>query len=332
MSRQLYRCLLGCFFVILGCFDVTKAMAVDVERWEVVNTNGIPVARHEAGLIAFKNKIYLLGGRRINPVNALDVKTLSWVSLSNSPLEMHHFQPVVWQDRIIVVGAMTGGFPNEKPLSHIYFYYPQHDLWKKGPKIPKSRRRGGAGVVVHDDKLFLVGGIVNGHVDGYVNWLDEYDLKQDRWKQLPDAPHRRDHFQAVYLDGKIYAVGGRRTSKSTRQIFDLVVPEVDVFDIDKNTWSVLDSPLPTPRAGNTTFTYDGRIFVVGGESMNKETAHNDVEVYDPKTAVWQSLPPLNRGRHGTGIGYAAGYLWTASGSGNRGGAPELTSTERLKVN
>ena len=40
---------------------------------------------------------------------------------------------------------------------------------------------------------------------------------------------------------------------------------------------------------------------------------------------------MNEGRHGTGFALSNGYLYVASGCGNRGGEPELYTIERLKL-
>jgi hypothetical protein len=41
------------------------------------------------------------------------------------------------------------------------------------------------------------------------------------------------------------------------------------------------------------------------------------------------LPPLNQHRHGTRGANLDGAIYTASGVSNRGGKPQLDSTERL---
>ena len=57
---------------------------------------------------------------------------------------------------------------------------------------------------------------------------------------------------------------GRTTSKETGQVFDLVVPEVDVYDLTTGQWSVLKEDLPTPRAGNSTAAIGKDVVVAGG--------------------------------------------------------------------
>lgn len=302
-------------------------------QWETIETSGQPTARHEAGLIGFDQKLYLLGGRRVNPVDVFDPSTATWTELSKPPVEIHHFQPVVVDDAIVIIGAMTGGWPHETPLDRVLLYYPKQDTFKFSHSIPEHRRRGGAGAVVHNGKIYLVGGITEGHMSGSKAWLDEYDPKTGEWRVLPDAPHARDHFQAVVLDNKLYAFAGRRTSKATDQDMSLTVAHGNVFDFQTKQWlqPVQGLALPTHRAGNAVFTWGNEIIVGEGESASQLEAHNELEAYNVDTQSWRRWPSLVAGRHGTGFVVLGDYVYTASGSGNRGGGPELHSVERLKL-
>ncbi|MEM9646412.1 MAG: kelch repeat-containing protein, partial [Planctomycetota bacterium] len=294
-----------------------SALAADDWQWETIETSGQPTARHEAAFVAFQGKAYLIGGRRINPVDVFDPQTKVWTAKSETPLELHHFQAVVIDDAIYLMGAMTGGWPRETPLEKIVVYYPKTDEFKFVHTIPPSRRRGGAGAVVHNGKIYVVGGITNGHMNGFQPWLDEYDPATGEWNMLPDAPHARDHFQAVVHGDKLYALAGRTTSQATDQGFDLTVKAVDVFDFESKTWLADDaiSELPTARAGNMAMAWGNEIVVGGGESATQKPAHNQVEALDATTGKWRSWPALQRGRHGSGFAVIDDHVYTASGSG-----------------
>ncbi|MDQ8197965.1 kelch repeat-containing protein [Pelagicoccus enzymogenes] len=296
-------------------------------EWKTLETNGEPVARHEAGFLDVEDKAYLVGGRRINPVSIFDPATNTWTQGAASPIEIHHFQPVEYKGEIWVVGAMTGKFPNETPVEKVLIYNPEKDAWRWGPEIPEGRARGGAGVSLYEGKIYLSAGITRGHMGGFIPWHDVLDPETGEWTQLPDAPHARDHFQSAVLDGKLYLAGGRQTSRETNEVFSRTVAPVDVYDFASGTWSTLEKELPTPRAGNTTFSFGRKVIVIGGETGHNQTAHAEVEAYDVDAQNWQSLPSLNRGRHGTGVAIIKCTLYTASGSGNRGGRPELSDIE-----
>ncbi len=304
------------------------------ESWEFVDTKGALHQRHEAAFVEFEGKFYLSGGRKIQPVDILDPLTNTWTHGSPPPVEIHHFQPVLHNGLIYYICAMTGPFPREVGLPYIYTYNPKTDTWAQGDAIPEDRIRGSAGVVLYNDKFYIVSGITNGHIDGWVPWLDEYDPQTGEWRVLPNAPRARDHFQAAVIDDKIYAVAGRNSAQSTGKVFHLTIKEVDVFDLESETWSTLPSPalnIPTPMAGNSVYAYEGLLLVVGGETERKSPAHNEVEVLDTRNNRWMTWPRLARGRHGTGIVRFEDYIYTCSGSGDRGGGPELLSTERFSI-
>lgn len=325
-------------YIFSSLFDLMLFQSCDGTKiknwyWETVAAKGEPTARHEAGFVAYKDKILLMGGRRINPTDEFDTKTNTWTAKSQTPIELHHFQPVVVDEAIYLIGAMTGKWPNEKPLERVIMYYPERDEYVYGHEIPQHRRRGGAGAVYYNNKIYLVGGITNGHMDGYTPWLDEYDPKTGEWRVLADAPDARDHFQAVVANNKLYAFAGRRTSKRTDQDMALTNSYGNVYDFATAQWETVTNNLaiPTQRAGNSAFSWENEIIIGGGESMAHESAHNEVEAYNSKTKAWNNWPSLQRGRHGSGFSVVGDYVYMASGSGNRGGGPELTSIERLKL-
>jgi len=324
-----YRMKFPCWLVWFGLF--TPAHAGD---WLQVAVQGNLHPRHEAAFVASGDSLYLLGGRRIKPVDIFDCATRSWHHGQPPPVEVHHFQPVMVEGAIWLVGAMSGPFPREHALDHFPIYHPSTDTWSRVTGLPIHRRRGAAGAVVHEGILYVVGGIINGHWDGHVAWIDALDLATGTWTELPDAPRARDHFQAAVIHDRIYVAGGRRSSAATREVFALVEPKVDIFDLATQTWTTLPSPagdLPTPRAGSMSHAHGHLLLVVGGESMSQREAHNEVEVLDTRTGQWSRWSGLARGRHGTGLARRGPYLYTASGSGNRGGQPELPCLELMSL-
>ncbi|WP_440906619.1 Kelch repeat-containing protein (plasmid) [Catenovulum sp. SX2] len=330
MSKfTLLGCMLAAFLLLSAC--VKQNIQSSQASWQNIQTIGTPHPRHEATFIELNGKFYALGGRRIQPVSIYDPANNSWTEGAKPPFQIHHFQAAVYNNKIVIAGAMTGGYPNETAVANIMFYDPKLDEWQQGPEIPADRRRGGAGVVIKNHTLYLLAGIQNGHVNGWVNWADSYNFKTNKWQKLADAPRARDHFQAAEADNKIYLAGGRTTSQITKQVFSLTIAEVDVFDLTTHSWSTLKQKLPTPRAGNATFNLNGHIAVLGGETDRPTPAHAEVEVYNPQTKTWYKLPNLNQGRHGTGVVYYNDALWTCCGSGARGGKPELLTTEKLVI-
>ncbi len=299
-------------------------------QWRALANETSCTARHEAALTAMDGKLYLIGGRGIKPVEEYDPITNRWKKLAPPPIELHHFQAVAVDGKIAVVGAFTGRFPKEPPVPELWWFDPAANDWSKGPEISEARRRGSAGVVLADHKLYLVCGITNGHWNGFVPWLDVLDLKTGQWTELPDAPHARDHFQAAVVDGKIVAAGGRTSFGENKQVFGLTVPAVDVYEIATNQWTTMPAPIPTPRAGCMAVSRDRNVVILGGESGKQPDAHREVEAFSLETGGWQVLPSLLEGRHGTGAAFIGDTLYIAAGCAMRGGKPELDTMETLE--
>lgn len=287
--------------------------------------------RHEAGYVRAGNLFYLIGGRGNKALNIYNPRTQQWKVGTSPPYNIHHFQPVEVEGEIWIAGAFLGEYPNESPLDKILIYNPASDTWRDGPNIPNTRLRGSCGVVYNNRNIFLICGIQNGHIDGHVTWVDRYDLESNTWTILPDAPRARDHFQSVVIGNKIWNAAGRQSKAnvSPNGVFKFTLPEIDFFDLETLTWNTLpeESNIPTQRAGNAAINYFGKLLVIGGEST-QANAHNEVEAFNVEDFSWESLPPLLNGRHGTGAIEFHGAIYIASGSGNQGGGPELSTQEQ----
>lgn len=299
-------------------------------QWQSVTSKdgSEPVQRHEAAFVRVGDKFYLLGGRRIQAVSIFDTQSESWSTGAEPPIELHHFQPIVIENEIYIIGAFTGGYPNETPTTNIYVYNTKTDSWTVGDEIPEERRRGSTGNVLYNGKVYVTCGIKNGHIGDHKNWTDVYDPSSGEWAILADAPRARDHFQAVLVDDKIVAPAGRNSGSVPGDVFAGTIAEVDVYDITSNTWETLPNNIPTERAGNAAIYFGDEVLVVGGESNTQEKAHDEVEALDLTTNEWIMLPSLIEGRHGSGLLEFEGEIYIASGCGNRGGSPELLTMEK----
>jgi hypothetical protein len=321
-----WRLALPGLLLLAGACAAEVPTAAAGAAWRTVPAAPGPTARHENAFVALDGRLYLVGGRGERPLEVFDPATGAWTAMAPPPQEIHHVQAVAHEGRLYLLGAFTGGFPDETPVAHVHIYEPVQGAWRLGPEIPEHRRRGAAGVAVHDGIFYLLGGATRGHQGGYVPWLDAFDPTTGEWAELADAPHARDHFHAAVLDGRLYAAGGRTSSFETGEGMPSV-EAVDVYDIASGTWQTHEAPLPTPRSGNTTVAFDGRVLVIGGESESQERAHDEVEAFDPASGQWLRLPSLQVGRHGTQATVLDGAIHIAAGSGNRGGGPELDDLE-----
>lgn len=299
-------------------------------QWTTLDCQGEPDGRHETTFVECKGKFYLIGGRESNHIDCFDPESRIWTKMeATSPL-IHHFQPVLWKNKIYMVGAMTGNYPEEPPMSNIQIYNPVQDRWTEGGDIPKERQRGSAGTVVYDGKIYMACGITLGHTSGTNNWFDEYDPGADTWKVLPDAPHKRDHFHAVVLDDKMYCMGGRNSSyhepDNFGAFFAAVIREIDCFDFKTGVWTTLDAKLPVGSAAAGVAVLNGKIIYFGGETAIKGPALNRTWSFDPHAGSWTELAEMKQGRHGSQAVVYSNRIYIAAGSPVRGGG-RTQSTE-----
>lgn len=277
------------------------------------------IARHECSFVQAGNKFYSFGGREsAKQLDIYDYATNTWSQGASLPEELNHAQAVVYENLIWVIGAFkTNRFPDEEAAQFVYVFDPANDVWMQGPSLPWPR--GGAGVVVYRDKIYIIGGNTSGHAGGFCEWMDELDPRTGQWRPYPDAPHARDHFHAVVAGDRLYTIGGRRSSRGN--MFGDTVKEVDVFDFPTKKWLVEDLPpdLPSPRAASAAALFDGKIMIMGGEAAQQQEAFSRVDALDLETNRWSSLTPMNHGRHGTQAIVSGKGVYIAGGSPNRGG-------------
>ncbi len=306
-------------------------LTAQAQSWQPVATQNTCSVRHENAATLIGDSLYAVGGRGMKPLEALNLKTLTWRGLPEPPVEMNHFQAITYAGELYVMMAFQGKYPHETPLPTIYIYNPKQGKWRTGPEIPKERLRGSAGVVVYKDKIYVACGITDGHYDGHVAWLDEYDPRTNTWKRLPDAPRTRDHISAAVVNDKLYLAGGRNSTARINKVLETTVAEVDVYDFKTGRWETLpaSSNIPTQRAGATAVTQGGKIWIIGGETVQL-LAHNEAEALDPKTNRWTSGPTLKQGRHGTQAVVYMGNIYIVAGSANHGGGPEINTVEVMK--
>ncbi|THD67499.1 PKD domain-containing protein [Robertkochia marina] len=282
-------------------------------------------ARHECGFVQAGTKFYLLGGREsATTMEVYDYQTNIWSALQTvAPKDFNHIQPVLYDGLIWIVGGFqTNNYPNEVSLDHVWIFNPATESWYQGPAIPEGRKRGSAGTVVYNNKIYLIGGNTQGHDGGYVPYFDVFDPATGKWTSLPDAPRARDHFQAVVINGKLYAAAGRLTG-GEGGVFGPAIPEVDVYDFGSGTWTTLsqEKNIPTPRASAASVAYNGKVYVMGGEAESSAItqAFKITEIYDPIIGSWSTGPEMNFGRHGTQAIVSGQGIHITGGSPKRGG-------------
>ncbi len=306
-----------CLFPTLLFCQVTET---SVNQWIDKNEDENYTARHECSFVQAGDRFIMFGGREsAQKLDIYNYKTNTWSTGSDAPKEFNHFQATFFKGFVWVIGSFkTNNFPKEIPEENIWLYHPPTDKWIKGPEIPTNRRRGGAGLVVYQDKFYLLGGNTVGHDGGYVNWFDSYDPKTNTWTILENASQARDHFHAAVIGHTLYAASGRQ-SGGKGGVFAPLISIVDTYNFKTQTWSTLEKELPTPRAAPGVVTFNNELFVMGGEGEIQGPAYKLTEAYSPVSQRWSRKADMHYPRHGTQAILSGNGVYIAGGSPNRGG-------------
>ncbi|KAI0560334.1 Galactose oxidase [Gracilaria domingensis] len=296
-------------------------------------SKGKLVKRHEACAVMVNGLVVLVGGRGVNKdVSIYNPKTSVW---TNHPgpgngIEIHHFQCVAAQGKVWIVSSWTGGFPFEKNNDKIFIYDVASNQWTTRAGLPPWRRRGGAAAVLRGDWIYVVAGNRGGH-GGHATslpWMDAYNYKTNQWRiGLPSMPlsEVRDHVGGGMVNNQLCIAGGRDGGDAN--FFAKNKAATYCFNFAAWKWEK-KADMPVPRAGASTASIcGGKLMVAGGEGANQ--AYKRVDIFNGWK--WERGPDMLRARHGSGLAVAqcrCGQIFIPSGSGNRGGGPELFTTEK----
>lgn len=305
---------------LCALFLVRSFTQAQTDAWIDKNESQNYQARHECSFVQAGDKFIMFGGReKAQRLDVYNYNTDTWSLGGKAPKEFNHFQATFYKGFVWVIGSFkTNKFPKEVPADNIWLYYPPTKKWIQGPEIPKERRRGGAGLVVYNNKFYVIGGNTIGHNGGFVNWFDEYDPENNTWTVLENASQARDHFSAAVIDNRLYAVGGRH-SGGKGGVFAPLIAVVDTYNFETKKWAILKNPLPTPRAAPGVAVFNKALYVIGGEGEEKGPAFKTLEVYNPKTKTWTTKKDMHYARHGTQAIVSGKGIYIAGGSPNQGG-------------
>ena len=280
-------------------------------RWLSLAPSGFP--RAEVSYARVGDKFYAAGGRSRRQ-QVYDPATDEWRDVAPLPDSLDHMQAVAIGDRIYYIGGLRN-WP-EPEVGTVFVYDTRTNRFRNGATMP--RPRGAGGVAVREGLIYYAGGLHDGRA---VPWFDVYDPARDRWSQLPDMPRAREHFHAVALEGKLYAIGGRTVD------IEATVSPTDAYDFSRRAWTTGLAPIPTQRAGFGAAVIDGDIVVIGGE--NAAGASDAVESYDPRADAWRKLAPMPTARHGIQAVVCDGAAYLVDGGTAKGGGNETAVHEAL---
>jgi N-acetylneuraminic acid mutarotase len=150
-----------------------------------------------------------------------------------------------------------------------------------------SGKRGEVAAVAYQDKLYAMGGNVDGNA---VPRNDVYDPATNSWRDIAPMPIARDHLGIALLNGKIYTFGG-----FTKTVHMNAGTDVFQYDPASNTWRSR-TPMKVALGSVGAAVVDGKIHVLGGRSIDNTKTLPTHMVYDPNADSWKDAAPMTKGR------------------------------------
>jgi len=164
--------------------------------------------------------------------------------------------------------------------------------WREGRPVPGVAGRLGASAIAAKGKIYLFGGYT---VDGQGNQFTVSDVNtylpdERRWYRAADMPVPVDSAViGVAHDRYIYLVGGRSKNGP--------VNNVQVYDVEKNTWDQATPSPGTPVFGHAGTIADDTIVYVDGAKKedagyvaSEECWIGKIDKKDPDKIEWSKLP------------------------------------------
>jgi len=141
-----------------------------------------------------------------------------------------------------------------------------------------------------------------------------YDPATDKWETKRMMPTPRNHPAIGEVNGKVYVIGGRIGSPNVANMVASATDVVEEYDPATDRWRAM-TKMPTARSGEGWATYQGRIYVAGGElrDHHMDAIFRDLEAFDPVANEWFILPSMPTARHGVNAAILGNQLHLIGG-------------------
>jgi N-acetylneuraminic acid mutarotase len=257
---------------VIGGIDYGKGHQLDVvETYDTKtgtwNTTAkpLPQAIDHSAAVAFKGKIYVVGGFLEGkvPTDKLfiyDPAKNEWKEGRSLPSPRGALTAQFINGMLYAVGGLNS---SQIPVNTNEVYDPETNTWTTKKPMPTARHHLSSAVV--DGKLFAIGGRILG--DGVpsedmkesltnFNRNEMYNPVTDAWVVKQPMHEKRSGFAATTANGKIYVFGGEGVKKW--------LESVEKYDPATDKWKY-DQSMPSKRIGLEAVTVDNKIYAIGGQ-------------------------------------------------------------------
>jgi N-acetylneuraminic acid mutarotase len=242
---------------------------IETGDWKVLDTTGdIPCPRQAATMAIVGGTLYLFGGRTeaeestsLNELHALGLGTLVWKQITspNPPPQRNYHTMAAYNDQYLYV---FGGCGQAGRLNDLWCYDTNTHKWTQLPTHNAIKGRGGAGLAVSNDSLWVVGGFSGQEM----NDVFKYDLSTQAWDAVAD--------------------GGEGLLPAKKSVFGIATH--------------VHASQSSSSSSSCECQHVNHIIVFGGEVEASDQGHagagqfsNDLYCFDAQKQSWHNLQPTN---------------------------------------
>jgi N-acetylneuraminic acid mutarotase len=197
----------------------SNAFSYDPAKDQWARVKSLPHSTAAAGVVAFGNKIYVIGGVdsvgvALDLVQVYDPATDTWAPGRTMPTKREHVGAAVLDSLIYVVSGRLG----QTSMTKLEAYSPASDKWYPLKDMPTLRSDVGFGQA--KGKFYSMGGEKPGIFD--VN--EEYDPVANAWKTSLKMTATRKAMSMVNFEDTLFVFGGFSASGSISTVEAFVPP------------------------------------------------------------------------------------------------------------
>ncbi|MDA1088130.1 MAG: hypothetical protein O2901_14095 [Verrucomicrobia bacterium] len=171
------------------------------DRWRV----GPPMRAARAGChaAALNRELYMIGGSLpgagfLDRVEIYSPEQDAWRDAPPLPDKREDMGVVSIEDKLYVIGGVRHAL-----RADVFIFDRREQLWTHGAPMPAPRRS--FAVAAEGARVWCIGGVGQ---QGYLDSVEVYDTRTDRWTTGPRLPHAGAWMGAAVLDGRLYVAGG----------------------------------------------------------------------------------------------------------------------------
>lgn len=265
-----------------GLTGVSNVYAYDPTTDTWAKKADMPGGRAAHAACASNGKIYVIGGvsriggPAISVVEEYDPATDSWTRKADMPTARTHFGWGAVNGKIYAIGGSTGP---SNGLSTVEAYDPATNTWSTKADMPTARTYLAASV--ENGKIYAIGGALS-HSGPMAN-VEEYNPATNEWTPKRRMQIGRLGLSTTASNGKFYAIGGAFIDYCCGPAATLAY--IEEYDTVTDTWTV-KSDMPTARAWLATSAVNGKIYAIGGTTIQSVVGIvATMEEYTPETVT-----------------------------------------------